>query len=318
MKAITTFLLLLGLCALGFVNAYPIKGYGNLTPYNIYTFNQQNNQKYAQALIPQPKQVIAISGSSSDVPQSFDIVYSNSKDSITWGSVNYANGKVSDKHVFGVPKTVTLNNVICAQVVVKPDNNTLYYMTTENKYGDDIIYWVASRVESQDDLNHGTTVWPMGYGDNAQGAFDYTTETDYYIVMINKYAQNSYKAFWLDPYTNSTVKVTNLNAPTSPIFKIFAYKETLYLVQPSRSNYDIIEISSVDWSGQTLNKVSSIKVSTQPNQLDIHVYGDYIAIISRGLNQPQAEVVLVELHKFTVLDFLQGLSSGQGSNYFIF
>ncbi|KAF2074023.1 hypothetical protein CYY_004674 [Polysphondylium violaceum] len=314
MKSITTTLLLLCLVALGFVNTLPIKGYGNLTPYNIYTYDEVSRQKYAQPLTPQPQQVFAFAGLS-DTKQSFNMIYSKGKDSITWGTVNYIDGTVSDQYTFAVPTPVTLKNVNGVQWVQKDNNSTLYYLTIDKVHGDNIVHWVTSAI--LDGHSDKVTVWPIGFSDIAQGAFDYTTELDYYAVLIDQYALY-YKAYWFDPYFNQTLKVANFNVPVSPIFKIFAYEKTLYIVQPSSTSNNFIEISSLNWSDETVTIVAKIPVSTQPNQLDIYVNGNFIIVSSTGLNQPQPDVALIYLQSFAVLDYIQGLSSGPGSNYYIY
>ncbi|KAF2074010.1 hypothetical protein CYY_004687 [Polysphondylium violaceum] len=314
MKSITNLSILLLISSFAFImtTAYPITGYGYLSQSAVHTINEQTGQNYAEMLTPVPKNVIAFAGVSNSTPSSYDFIYSNSQGKITWGQVDYSNGDVSDLHTFVIPNIPqpSLATINGAQLVKSHDSNTVFFLTYGRGFANDILYWVTSSVDSQNE--YSTKLWPIALGtDNAQGVFDYESNRYYYIVTITQYT-NTYKCWMMDTTHNTTSKITSINTQVDQLFRIYTYNGNLYIVQPT-SDAGII-INLVDWTG-SVQQVAKFKVDSQPTDVQISLVGDYLGIFS--ITHSETEFVLVDLRTFNVYSNVEGTPTPY-SNYFIF
>jgi len=316
MKSITLFVLLC-LCALGIVNSQsPISGYGNLSPYTIQTLTT-NGQIYQPTLNPQPQDVYLVAGVSENGTDSFNAVYSNQINQVTLGLINYVSGAISDVFTFSIPVSLSQSELNGFQLVQKSDSNTLYFLA------DDIYAWSGetlnlciTNINSENEFT--TTILPLGTNIIGQLAFDYTAPNDLYYVGLST-SYNQYQVILYNTESNTQKKTLTLNGiSTDHLFKTFAYRGTVYIVQTSSTSEDVISILSVNFMSANTIIVANIKVSSKPNVIDISLKDGYLAIFSSGLKQHQPDASLIDLSNFKVIEDLQGLALPNYSQYFIF
>ncbi|KAF2075475.1 hypothetical protein CYY_003211 [Polysphondylium violaceum] len=303
------YILLLLAFTIGYINAQIINGYGNLSPSNSYVVDMTTYAKFSRAYRPQPQNMLAFGGLDTGASSySLNAVYSNSANSITWGLVNYMNGGVSDLETANASSaynTYQLNGISLVPAI-----DTLFYLGYQkSSAGQNQVDLITFKFGSQLTL-------PITVSRVAEGAYDYSSGSGYFVVSVTN--SNHYQCFWVDVTTNQVVKNITINEFTpASIYKVFVYKQELYIVQPDSSgNY--VEVYVVDWADQVANLVSRVLISIQPIEIQVSLTESYLAIFCVARNADTAIVPLISLSDFTVADSLEYLPVSAGNIFFIY
>lgn len=303
---------LLCLCALGFVSSQNYLGYGVLTPYNVYTFDNVNNIQYSKILSPTPQNVMAFAGVSTNASYSFNAIYSNNQNSITWGLINFATGAITDLHTTPSP-TSNQNNLSGFALLER--NDTIYYLYTSKSTNNYEISLIQTKFGTSGFVV-SLPVLTTPYSSGTLGTFDQSSGTDYFVVTIT--SRNQYECYWVDVVTNQVIKtITVSNTQANQVFDIFAYNRNLYIVQgDSTGRY--VETYLVDWGAQTMSLVARAQVSSQPISIQVSLSTNYFAIFSIGRGESTPTVPLIALSNYVITDFIVGLPSSNQNTYFLF
>ncbi|KAF2075317.1 hypothetical protein CYY_003394 [Polysphondylium violaceum] len=307
MKSITI-CLLLALCAY-YINARTILGYGDLAANNIYTIDNVNNIKYSKAYDPQPQFMLAFGGLATNASYSFNAVYTNGDQTMTWGLVNFMKGTITDLST--IHNAYPVNGLSGLSLYV--GNGTLYYLGSQKTSGGNQIDFIQSNFHTKDQTTLPITI--SAYP--AQGIYDFTSGADYFVVTITN--SNQYECFWVDVITNQVIQNVVLPATSfvDSKFQIFAYQRNLYIVKSDMAG-KYVEVYIVDWTNQALNLYARVQVPNQPISLQVSVIANYLAIFSTGRNDQTPTIPLINLSSSLVTDFLTGLSVSNADTYFIF
>jgi len=289
-------------------------GYGLLTPYNIYTIDNANNNQYKEILSPQPQNILAFLGLANNASYSYDAIYSNSQDTITLGLINYISGAITDLYTVDVPFPFKTDNIIDSFGFLGI-NNTLYYLASAPTINNNQISLITTKISSS---SGSTVVLPVftTNSSNTLGAFDQSSGIDYFIVTTGEY--NQFICYWINTVTNKVIKqITISNVIAGPVFKIFGYNRSLYIVQSDISG-KYVHTYLVDWVKKTMLLANHILVPSQPIDIQVYQSSSYYAIFSLGLGDTTPTVPLVDLSTYTVSDYLVGLPVSNQNTYFFF
>ncbi|KAF2073219.1 hypothetical protein CYY_005470 [Polysphondylium violaceum] len=303
------------LCLIGFglVNSqYNYLGYGDLSPLNVFTIDKINQIQYNKYYQPSPRNILGFAGLSLNSNTTFNVIYSNSADTISWGLLDFQSGGLSKYQTFELPTFLQVNTV--ADFAIIPNNNTLLYLGSSKTYNG---FNQFSLVANQNGPSAFQTVLPVSVTPFlAQGTLDKTL-SDYYFV-VSLMPLNHYQCILVDVSTNQILKNITISAPqTSQIFQTFANNGNLYIVQPDSIGAHI-ETYQVDWSDQTMVLAARVNVTSPPTQLQVSVSNSYFAIFSIGTGDTNATAPLIDLSSFEIVDFLSNLGVAPLNSYFIF